>query len=103
VRFILRKGHTPEEFDDFFPMGGAPSKRFNDIDKYLVNAKEVLRTTSDLRTIENLYDYLTPEQKEAIRAFWENIINSKSSSQKEQFLRMWEVLFEIYSLFRKNY
>ena len=72
-----RKGHTPEEFDDFFPWGELLLNDFNDIDKYLVNAKEVLRTTSDLRTIENLYDYLTPEQKEAIRAFWENIINFK--------------------------
>jgi hypothetical protein len=45
---------------------------FDDIDKHLVDARDLFRNVSDLKEIDLLFDYLTEEQKNAIRVFWQD-------------------------------
>ncbi|MGC9354364.1 MAG: PD-(D/E)XK nuclease family protein, partial [Mariniphaga sp.] len=62
--------HTTESFDDFYFWGEVLLADFSDIDRYLVNAKDLFTNLADLKEIEGLFDYLTPEQKAAIERFW---------------------------------
>ncbi|MBN2636019.1 MAG: PD-(D/E)XK nuclease family protein, partial [Prolixibacteraceae bacterium] len=72
ILYDVFKKHTQttETFDEFYFWGEVLLADFNDIDRYLVNAKDLFRNISDLKEIETIFDYLTPEQKEAIAFFW---------------------------------
>jgi len=58
-----------ESFDDFYFWGEALLNDFNEIDRYLINAKDLFTNLADLKGIEDLFDYLTAEQKSAIEQF----------------------------------
>jgi hypothetical protein len=62
--------HTEETFDEFYFWGEVLLSDFNDIDRYLVSAKDLFTNIADLKDIGLGLDYLTPEQKEAIERFW---------------------------------
>ena len=55
-------GHQ-EPLDEFFFWGEILLADFDDIDKYLLNADDLFRNISDLKELENQFDYLTEEQK----------------------------------------
>ncbi|MEA3496133.1 MAG: PD-(D/E)XK nuclease family protein [Bacteroidota bacterium] len=97
---ILQNNNLPpEEFDKFYPWGKRLIKDFNDVDKNLVNATDLFKNVKNLKDIDNYYNYLTENQIEAIRTFWEDINISKESYHKERFIKLWEVLNEIYEKF----
>ncbi|MBT4338129.1 MAG: hypothetical protein HOD63_06040 [Bacteroidetes bacterium] len=91
-----------EDAEHFYPWGNLLIKDFNEVDKYLVDAKDIFRTVKELKIIDNHYDYLTDEQINALRTFWENVQISKNSEHKSKFLHMWEILDELYADFNKS-
>ena len=68
ILYEVFKKHTgtAESFDEFYFWGETLLSDFNDIDRYLVNAKDLFRNIADIKEIDTLFDYLTPEQKTAI-------------------------------------
>lgn len=90
-----------EEFDRFFYWGEMLLKDFDDIDKYLVNAKNLYVNLSRLKELDQVFDYLTVEQKKIIREFWHNF-DDRPSEEKENFLRIWEILFDLYDQFTRQ-
>jgi CRISPR/Cas system-associated exonuclease Cas4 (RecB family) len=100
---IFRKyTQTSENFDDFYFWGEVLLADFNDVDRYLVNAKDLYSNLANLKEIELLFDYLTPEQKEAISRFWGTIATGGKKSQQEKFLSIWKNLYAVYDEFRKQ-
>lgn len=91
---------TDETFDDFLYWGEMLLSDFSDIDKHLVDAKQLFRNIHNLKSMEEEATYLTPEQVEAIRQFWENFVPYEGNDTKRAFMETWEILFELYASFK---
>lgn len=90
---------SPETFDNFFYYCEVILADFDDIDKYRINPDALYANLSDLKAIEDYKDYLEDFQLEAIRNFWDIMINSQDSDEKREFLSIWDVLGTIYTEF----
>ena len=94
-------GHQ-EPLDEFFFWGEILLSDFDDIDKYMLNADDLFRNISDLKDLENQFEYLTAEQKAAIEEFWGNLEKVPHSFNKEKFIGIWIKLAAIYHQFRES-
>ncbi len=94
--------NSPETFDEFAFWGEMLLKDFDDIDKYMVDAKQIFTNITDLKEIDNRFEYLTEEQIVAIRRFWANFIPVGDNQQKKDFLQIWEILFPLYNELRNR-
>ena len=93
---IYKRYHPNEEFDKFYFWGDMLITDFDVIDKYLVDAKQLLRNIEDIKELEADVSYLTPEQLRII-SFWKSIGDGDSlSEQKRRFLNIWRTLYNIY-------
>ena len=93
-------GHH-EPLDEFFFWGEILLSDFDDVDKYLLNADDLFRNISDLKELENQFEYLTEEQKRAIDDFWGNLDKVPHSFNKEKFIKIWIKLAAIYHRFHE--
>ncbi len=93
-------GHY-EELDEFYFWGEILLNDFNDIDKYLLDAKDLFQNIADIKEIESRFDYLNPDQKKAIETFWGNLGKASDSSNKEKFMEVWNKLPAIYQRFKE--
>ncbi len=103
ILFEVFKKHTKttETFDEFYFWGEILLADFNDIDRYLVNAKDIFTNISDIKEIEYIFDYLTDEQKEALEHFWGSVAVSGRKEFQEKHLAIWKKLYPIYSEFKR--
>ena len=92
---------TETGFDKFFPWAQVILADFNDIDKYLVNAEALLRNIQEIKQLDSSIDYLTDEQLNAIKNFF-NVVYSADSDMKKRFLDIWQKLLPMYDLFGKR-
>jgi len=104
ILYDIFKEHTQtsESFDEFYFWGEVLLADFNDIDRYLVNAKDLFTNLADLKEIEGLFDYLTPEQKAAIERFWGSLAGTGKKAHHEKFISIWQKLYPVYAGFRKT-
>lgn len=91
---------SDESFDDFLYWGEMLLNDFNDVDKYMADAKQLFRNVQDLRSMDDDLTYLTEKQIEAIRRFWTNFMPVGESETKKKFQETWQILYELYSSFR---
>ena len=96
--------HTnqPESFDQFIFWGEMLLADFNEIDKHLVDAKQLFTNVSDLKSIDVGFDFLEEEQLKAIRAFWSDFHKDDLSDNRKKFSRFWEQLYPIYEQFTQH-
>ncbi|WP_029904563.1 PD-(D/E)XK nuclease family protein [Prevotella sp. 10(H)] len=93
---------SAETFDEFVYWGEMLLNDFDDVDKYLVDAQQLFRNIRDLKEIDAGFGFLTESQIEAIRRFWSNFLPVGENDKKKDFLEMWEVLFQLYTLLREQ-
>lgn len=93
---------TEETFDEFLFWGEMLLNDFDDVDKYMVDARQLFSNIQDLKEIDAGFGFLTEEQIIAIRKFWANFIPVGDSERKREFLEMWQVLFELYTSLRNE-
>ena len=97
---------TDETFDKFIFWGDIILRDFDDLDKYLVRADQLLVNISDLKRISTDYDFLSEEQKEAIAQFCTGFnpdrLSSDPSDKKQMFLAIWDCLLPLYEKFRER-
>jgi hypothetical protein len=91
-----------EPFEEFYNWGLTILSDFDDIDKYRVDASKLFRNLSDLKEIDERFDFLTDDQKNTIRSFWNNARLDKASPLKEGFLNFWQELGIVYDIYKKN-
>lgn len=101
-----------ETLDEFIFWGDVILADFNDVDKYLVDPKQLFANVSDLKKIQDTYTYLTETQRKAIEAFVSHFsdltgrltvnLDSKDPDVKERFLMIWNILYDLYELFNKR-
>ncbi|MBQ7576144.1 MAG: PD-(D/E)XK nuclease family protein [Bacteroidales bacterium] len=98
-----------ESFDEFVFWGDTLLNDFDDIDKYMVDARGLFTNIDDLSRIDSAYSYLSEEQKEAIRTFWGNFLANGAVAPEEarldkkgEFTTVWTILYPLYEGFRND-
>ena len=97
-----------ESFDRFCYLGEMILADFNDIDKYMADAKQVFTNVRDLKELENHFDWMSDEQKEIIEKFWNVFFKEKANKDSEKedykkcFAEIWEILPELYTKFKET-
>lgn len=66
----------------------------------MANARMLFSNVTDLREIENDFDFLSDEQIAAIRSFWSSFYPRGDTPNQQQFLAVWQVLYDLYEEFR---
>jgi hypothetical protein len=99
---VYRKLINKEEsFDQFYFWGEMLLRDFEEVDKYLIPAAMLFKDLSQLRELDESFDYLTEEQKKFLREFWLNF-EDKPAGSKEEFLKVWRELPHVYRDFVKS-
>ena len=101
-KIFRQEKKSEESFDEFYHWGEMLLGDFDEVDKYLVSAKELFRNLSDLKEIEDRFSTLDKEQIEVIKQFWKWFEPEKRSEHQEEFVSLWEVLYKIYSGFKNK-
>lgn len=89
-----------EPLDEFIYWGEVMLQDFDDIDKYLVHAEDLLRNVSDFKAIQDSFEYLSGNQRAAIEQFLSHFRDGKESEIKTRFVQLWNLLFPLYTQFR---
>jgi len=90
-----------DPFDRFYFWGEMLLRDFEEVDKYLVNAPQLFKDLSQLKELDETFDYLTDEQKQFLKDFWLHF-EEKPSTNKEEFLKIWRRLPKVYAAFTKS-
>ena len=98
----IRQSGSDETFDDFVYWGEMLLNDFDDIDKYLIDARQLFTNITDLNNIDKDFSFLKPVQIQAIRSFWSTFQPESGDSNKQFFLRVWELLYPIYTELRET-
>lgn len=93
---------SDESLDDFYFWGELLISDFDDVDKNLVDAGKLFTNLQELKNIMDGYDFITEEQEEAIRVFFQNFSVEKRTDLKEKFISLWNRLGTIYTRFNKR-
>lgn len=115
-RILLENGSEDFfDFDKFQFWGDMLLNDFGDVDRYLVDPAQLFINVQRYREIKS--DYLTDEQREIISRYWGDTQlkdaadnfwlhfqggESVGKGPKGSFLRLWEILLELYSAFRQR-
>ncbi len=101
------------EFDRFQFWAEMLLNDFGDVDKYLVDAKQLFKNIKNLKEINS--NFLTEEQINVIRQYWGDSkipeysatfwkhINHNEDGQNQltdKFIKLWEILYDLYDAFR---
>ena len=93
---------SDETFDVFAYWGEMLLGDFDDVDKYLIDAKQIFTNIKEIKEIDHLFDYLNDDQLKAIRTFWTNFIPTGNGKKQQEFISTWEILFPVYEQFRNE-
>ncbi len=97
--YVRRSGST-ETFDDFLYWGEMLLGDFDDVDKYMADARMLFTNVTDLKEASGDYSFLSEEQIAAIRTFWSSF-NPDGSKNQEEFISIWEILYAMYTDLRE--
>jgi len=87
---------SKEKFDDFYFYCETLLSDFDDLDKYRIDAKQLFKNLSNLKSLEDYHEYLSGEQEKLIRQFWYVFAKHKPSEEMKTFVSVWSVLDKIY-------
>ena len=90
-----------DDFDHFLHLGDMLLNDFNDIDRYMVDAKELF---FNMRNLENIKtDYLSDEQIAVIKEYWgvdKKEVKEDSLFVQSSYVNLWNNMYELYNSFR---
>ncbi len=96
-----KEKQSQEPFDEFYHWGEMLLRDFDDIDKYLADPRDVFRNLAQLKSLEDHFSYLTEEQIESIRRFWDTLNVGQLSKEQNDFITIWQVLYNVYFQFNR--
>lgn len=95
-----------ESLDEFVFWGDVILGDFNDVDKYLVDPKQLFANVADYKALQDTFEYLTETQREAIKGFLSHFndqsgkltvdLGSDDPDVKGRFLQIWNILYPLY-------
>ena len=92
----IRHSGAKETFDDFVFWGEMLLNDFDDVDKYMADARQLFTNVTDLHEVEKDWSYLQTHQIEAIRAFWSSFRPGEEGASRRYFLSVWQMLYAVY-------
>ena len=105
-------GMNPESLDEFIFWGEVILSDFNDVDKYLVDPKQLFANVADFKQIQDTFSYLTDAQRQAIESFVSHFsdksgrllvnLDTDKPDVKARFLMMWNLLYDLYLKFNER-
>ena len=100
----LAENEEAESFENFFFWGKTILGDYDDIDKNLVDARKLYSTLSEEKEIDELFDFLDENQKNVLLQYFNDFkkLYSSESKLKNNFIKIWNCLFDIYSDFKKR-
>ncbi len=98
----IRVSGSTEKFEDFYFWGNMLLGDYDDIDKFLVDARDLFSNLIALKEVEVNFSYLSEEQITAIRKFWNSFNEEKYSHEQEEFLKIWDKLYSTYLDFKQH-
>ena len=90
-----------ETLDHFYGWGQLLLSGFDDVDKNMVDAKQIFANLSDIHELDDV-SYLTDYQKQMIKKFFSNFSDDHNSELKKRFLQLWCHFYDIYVEFNKR-
>ena len=93
-----------EPLDEFMFWGDVILSDFDDIDKYMADARGLFRNVSDFKEIQDTYEYLSETQEQAIEHFLGHFRDARHLEKgvKGKFVKLWNILFPLYENFGKR-
>ncbi len=91
---------TVETFDDFYFWGEVLLSDFDEIDKYLVDGKSIFKNVVHLKEIDFEFQFMDESQLEVLKQFWGSLDKSDQFKSKEAFLKIWQILWPVYTAFK---
>ena len=101
-----------ESLDEFIFWGDVILADFNDVDKYLVDPKQLFANVADFKALQDTFEYLTETQREAIKGFLSHFndqsgkltvdLGSEDPDVKGRFLQIWNILYPLYVNYNKS-
>lgn len=101
-----------EPLDEFVFWGEIILSDFDDVDKYLVDARELFANVADFKDIQDDFSHLSDLQRAAIERFVAHFrdrrgrltvhMDAESSDVKARFLQVWNRLAPLYERYRKR-
>ncbi len=96
-----------ESLDQFLYWGKMMLADFSEIDNHLVPHVEALfASVKDLHTIDERFQYLTDNQRQALARFWKEFQESDkhhpNGEMHQRFLHTWDLLYPLYTALREN-
>ena len=88
--------------DEFLPFGTTILNDFNDIDNYLVDAEKLFSNLYAYKMLEDDFSHLSDDQIDAIKTFWSSFDPQKLSQHQEEFLKIWDKMYELYKMFKQE-
>ena len=101
----LNPDHEP--LDDFIFWGDVILGDFDDVDKYLVDPRQIFTNIRDYKEIQDSLSYLSETQKKAVESLVNHFrdktgaISVNSADVKGRFLQIWNILHKLYERFRE--
>ena len=94
-----------EPLDEFIFWGDVILADFNDVDKYLVDPKQLFANVADFKALQDTFEYLSDTQREAIKGFLSHFndqsgkltvdLGSDDPDVKGRFLQIWNILYDL--------
>ena len=101
-----------ESLDEFIFWGDVILADFNDVDKYLVDPKQLFANVADFKALLDTFEYLTDTQREAIKGFLSHFndqsgkltvdLGTDDPDVKGRFLQIWNILYPLYVSYNKS-
>ena len=90
-----------ESLDEFIFWGDVILGDFDDVDKYLVDPKQIFTNIKDFKEIQDSLSYLSDNQRKAVESLV-NHFRTNVGDVKGRFLQIWNILYGLYVRFREN-
>ena len=90
-----------ETLDHFYGWGQLLIADFDDIDKNMADASKVFENLRDIHEYDDL-SYLTDEQKQLLKKFFNNFSDDQDTELKQRFLKLWSHIYDIYAAYNKR-
>ena len=101
-----------EPLDEFIFWGDVILGDFDDVDKYLVDPKQLFANVADLKALQDTFEYLTDTQREAVKGFLSHFndqsvkltvdLGTEDPDVKGRFLQIWNILYPLYVGYNKS-
>ncbi len=94
--------NSNETLDEFYFWGEMLLSDFNDIDKYLIDSKQLFQNIESLKEIDTVFEFISEDLRGFLSSFWDHLLQSKSSENKDYLLNIWKNLDQIYKVFQEK-